>query len=77
MTRSKPEARPTAKEALRKWKKIRKRVSLLHQVCRLREREQNLIVALIMDILAILHVAYVIAKRLSRWSISWFTILFP
>ena len=76
MTLRDPAARPTAHEALLKWQKIRQRVILLHQACRLRPREENLIAVLTLDIFTVLYVAYILAKRFAGWSLGWVSLLF-
>lgn len=76
MTQQKPHDRPTAREALEQWRQIRQRILWIHRVCRLRGRDEYLVQTIVLDAIAVVRVAYLIAKRFAGWSLSWLSLLF-
>ena len=76
MTQENPEDRPSAEQALKQWRRIRQRVLFIQRFCRLRGREEAVIETIVLDIVSVLKVAYIIAKRFAGWSLSWLSLLF-
>ncbi|EKM49864.1 uncharacterized protein PHACADRAFT_214379 [Phanerochaete carnosa HHB-10118-sp] len=76
MTQQSPDDRPTAEEALEQWRKIRQRVLGIQRLCRLRGREEALARAIVLDVVSVIKVAYILAKRFSGWSLSWLSLIF-
>lgn len=75
MTHKDPKSRPTAEEAAEQWRQIRKRVLLFQRACRLRGREGNFFEALVLDIISVLKVGYLIARRFAGWSLVWLSMI--
>ena len=71
-----PAARPTAQEALQRWRHIKTRVSLIQRAARLRGRDEGLVYAVLFDVLSFIKVVYILSKKLARWSLGWLAMLF-
>ncbi|EKM49866.1 uncharacterized protein PHACADRAFT_265616 [Phanerochaete carnosa HHB-10118-sp] len=76
MMQRSPAARPTAQEALQRWRHIRTRVSVIQRASRLRGRDETLVYTVLFDILSFIKVVYVIAKKFTGWSLSWLSMIF-
>lgn len=76
MMQRNPDARPTAQEALRRWRHIKTRVSLIQRASRMRGRDEGLVYTILFDILSFIKVVYVIAKKFTGWSLSWLSMIF-
>lgn len=76
MTHPDPSARPDAEVVLARWKRIRAQVCALHLICRLRARNESVLKAFTFDILAVIKLSYMLAKRLARWPVAWLRVLF-
>lgn len=76
MTQKNPQDRPSAEQALQQWRQIRQRVLFIQRACRLRGREEALVQTIVLDVVSVLKVAYIIAKRFTGWSLSWLSFIF-
>ncbi|KAI0258295.1 kinase-like domain-containing protein [Gloeopeniophorella convolvens] len=66
MTQNEPSARPSAEDALKQWKSIRRRIYLLHRYWRPRERKEPLLIVVILDIVHALGFLPRFAKMVYR-----------
>lgn len=76
MTATNPSARPDAEDVLARWKSVRSRLWALHLIRRLRKREEGVVEAFALDIVALLRLSYLLAKRFAKWSVAWLRLLF-
>ncbi|KAI0054725.1 hypothetical protein BV25DRAFT_1816642 [Artomyces pyxidatus] len=62
-----PARRPTAQAALQHWQTIRRGVSALHRLWRLKPRKEDGIVAAVLDLMAL----FISGVELTKWMVDW------
>lgn len=71
MCQRKPEERPDAEVALRRWRRIRGSVGLLQRGGRLRGLGESRADAIVFDVIGFLKLGILLSRRFLVWTVRW------
>lgn len=67
MTQLDPSARPDATAALQQWQRIRHRMLAPRYGWRLRDRKENIVGSIVLDLVSLLKMSKLLSRRLSAF----------